>query len=116
MGNVFAHLRHNPKVRFRREKRHEQRNYEVVDIAQSGDSYVRVLIGRMKGVWVGGYHYHVGHEAGFATPSIELGWFERRQDVMLYFIGEMLDTLRPFGPIKRQMLERLHEARQLSLF
>lgn len=116
MSNRFAHLRHNPRGRFPRTKKREQRNYEVVEVAQAGESYVKILIGRMNGVWVGGYHYHIGHEAGFATPSIEWGWYERRQDVMLYLLGEMLDTLHPTGPIRRQMLESLHESRQLTLF
>lgn len=83
--------------------------YEQVKVAEVGKGEIYVLIGMVAGEWVAGYEYYLKSRVGIMLPSLLGGCYACRSDALLCMLGEILDMLNPYGPMRIQLLNKITE-------
>lgn len=106
--NRFNHLRHEC-CPLHASLYHPALYYEQVKVAEVGKGEIYVLIGRVDGQWVAGYEYYLKSRVGIMLSSLLGGCYSCRSDAMLCMLGEILDVLNPYGPMRIQLLNKVKE-------
>lgn len=111
-GNPFGYLRRAPI----RSVDNELETFEVIKVYEEGDHYFTLHVGELDGVWLAGYDYSMGTKGGYARPCLSFGYFDTREAALVYTLGMLIVDLHLYGKIKRALVEKLNEFRQMEMW
>lgn len=114
-GNPFGYLRREPWKKLEG-TRDEIDEFERIPVYEDGSSYFVLHVGKLQGVWVAGYDYNLGRSGGYARPGLSWGWFDTKVGALVYTLSALIVNLGLYGKIKKALVERLNEFRQMDLF
>lgn len=115
-GNPFGYLRQGSCKQMETGKV-EIEEFERITVYEEGGNYFVLHVGELQGgIWVAGYDYSLGTTGGYARPGLSWGWFESRAAALVYTLSALIVNLHLYGKIKRALVERLNEFRQMEMW
>lgn len=113
MKNPYEHLRTSPGYDYPVLK-----DFENIAIYNDGVEYITIHVGVQDGFWVVGASYKIGTAGGGCYPGRKWGQFDSRDNAILWKLGAILgiDSINMPGNIRKAIVLKIDEIRQLSLF
>lgn len=118
MENKFEHLRKDCRKELPQPWTHYPvlSDYEVVPVYREGPYIMDALIGQQDDRWVVGVRFKCGTSGHYFAPGRKWGEFVSRENALLWALGWMLTREEVTGVVRRIVLERINDIRQLKLF